>query len=37
MSARKIKRSLRIHRYSDSYYIPGRPLSFLEQYRRWNQ
>jgi hypothetical protein len=37
MSARKIKRSLRVHRYSHCLLVPGKPLSFLEQYRRWNQ
>ena len=38
MSARKIKRSLRVHRYRYCLIIPiGRPLSFLEQFRRWNQ
>mgnify|MGYP007100057484 CR=1 FL=1 len=37
MSARNIKRSLRIHRHRYGLIVPGQALSFLEQYRRWNQ
>lgn len=37
MSIRKIKRSLLLHRHRYGLIVPGQALSFLEQYRRWNQ
>jgi hypothetical protein len=37
MSARKIKRSLRVHRYCMETFHLCRGLGLCEQYRRWNQ
>ena len=37
MSARKIKRSLRVHTHVFALWRDGKQPSWLSQYRRWNQ
>lgn len=36
MSARKIKRSLLVHRHTYGF-VSGQQISCIEQYLRWNQ